>query len=115
MASWLVFTIFAVEDVFASTGKWGGALLGRNCICRVYLHRNVFGCPWKDHLQLHNFLIPWTCLCMGIFLVKTIKRVMFSEVRRHESSQQHFLLLLIAFAQFPLSIWLGNVGVHWLF
>ncbi|XP_058181482.1 uncharacterized protein LOC131299923 [Rhododendron vialii] len=63
----------------------------------------------------YYFLMPWTCLCMAIFLVKTMKRVLFSEVRSHESSKQHFLLLLIALAQFPLFIWLGNVGVHWLF
>lgn len=63
----------------------------------------------------YYFLMPWTCLCMAIFLVKTMKRVLFSEVRSHESSKQHYLLLLIALAQFPLFIWLGNVGVHWLF
>ncbi|GFY92791.1 integral membrane HRF1 family protein [Actinidia rufa] len=47
-ASWLVFTIFAVEDVFASTEKWGGALLGHNCICRV---RNC-GWYWPPELVL---------------------------------------------------------------
>ncbi|KAH7833726.1 hypothetical protein Vadar_009089 [Vaccinium darrowii] len=63
----------------------------------------------------YYFLMPWTGLCMAIFLVKTMKRVLFSEVRSHESSKQHYLLLIIASAQFPLFVWLGNVGFHWLF
>ncbi|XP_047335165.1 protein YIF1B-A-like [Impatiens glandulifera] len=65
---------------------------------------------WRHSYYL---LMPWTCLCMGIFLVKTLKRV--SEVRSHDSSKQHYLLLFIALAQFPLFLWLGNVTVHWLF
>lgn len=60
-------------------------------------------------------LMPFTCLCMGIFLVKTMKRVLFAEVRSHDSSKRHFRLLFIAFAQFPLYIWLGNIGVNWFF
>ncbi|CAL5353645.1 unnamed protein product [Camellia sinensis] len=27
----------------------------------------------------YYFLMPWTCLCMGIYLVKTMKRVLFAE------------------------------------
>ncbi|KAM7461238.1 hypothetical protein LguiA_029359 [Lonicera macranthoides] len=60
-------------------------------------------------------LMPFTCLCMGIFLVKTMKRVLFAEVRSHDSSKRHFRLLFIAFAQLPLYIWLGNIGVNWFF
>ncbi|KAM0071402.1 putative Yif1 family protein [Helianthus debilis subsp. tardiflorus] len=41
---------------------------------------------------------------MGIFLVKTMKRVLFSEVRSFDSSRHHYLLLFIALAQFPLFI-----------
>lgn len=63
----------------------------------------------------YYFLMPWTCLCMGIFLVKTMKRVLFSEVRSFDSSRHHYLLLFIAIAQFPLFIWLGNITVNWLF
>ncbi|KAA8531418.1 hypothetical protein F0562_006229 [Nyssa sinensis] len=63
----------------------------------------------------YYFLMPWTCLCMGVFLVKTMKRVLFAEVRSSDSSKHHYLLLFIALAQFPLFIWLGNIGVHWLF
>ncbi|CAH1431832.1 unnamed protein product [Lactuca virosa] len=63
----------------------------------------------------YYFLMPWTCLCMGIFLVKTMKRVLFSEVRSFDSSRHHYLLLFIALAQFPLFVWLGNITVNWLF
>ncbi|KAI4364304.1 hypothetical protein MLD38_020415 [Melastoma candidum] len=60
-------------------------------------------------------LLPWTCLCTGIFLVKTMKRVLFAEVRTYDSSRHHYLLLFIALAQFPLFMWLGNISVNWLF
>ncbi|KAJ0796751.1 putative Yif1 family protein [Helianthus annuus] len=56
----------------------------------------------------YYFLMSWTCLCMGIVLVKTKKRVLFSEVRSFDSSRHHYLLLFIVLAQFPLFIWLGN-------
>jgi hypothetical protein len=58
-------------------------------------------------------LMPCACLCMGIFLVKTMKRVLFAEVRSFDSSRHHFLLLLIALVQFPFFAWLGNVSVNW--
>ncbi|KAL8159721.1 hypothetical protein V2J09_001258 [Rumex salicifolius] len=60
-------------------------------------------------------LMPWTCLCMGIFLLKTMKRVLYAEVRSYDSSRHHYLLLFIVLAQFPLFIWLGNISLHWLF
>ncbi|XP_022754119.1 protein YIF1B-like isoform X4 [Durio zibethinus] len=63
----------------------------------------------------YYFLMPWTCLCMGVFLVKTMKRVLFAEVRSYDSSRHHYLLLFIALAQFPLFTWLGNITVNWLF
>jgi hypothetical protein len=59
-------------------------------------------------------LMPWTCLCMGVFLVKTMKRVLFAEVRSYDSSRHHYLLLFIGLAQFPLFTWLGNISVNWL-
>ncbi|KAJ1435434.1 Yif1 family [Sesbania bispinosa] len=61
----------------------------------------------------YYILMPWTCLCMGIFLVKTMKRVLFAEVRTYDSSKHHYLLLFIALAQFPLFTWLGNITVNW--
>ncbi|XP_065867977.1 uncharacterized protein [Euphorbia lathyris] len=63
----------------------------------------------------YYFLMPWACLCMGIFLVKTMKRVLFAEVRSYDSSKHHYLLLFIALAQFPLFTWLGNITINWLF
>lgn len=62
----------------------------------------------------YYFLMPWTCLCTGIFLVKTMKRVLFAEMRSYDSSRHHYLLLFIALAQFPLFVWLGNVSIRWL-
>ncbi|KAK4777563.1 hypothetical protein SAY87_017750 [Trapa incisa] len=64
---------------------------------------------------LYYALMPLTCLCMGIFLVKTMKRVLFTEVRNYDSSRHHFLLLLVGLAQFPLLLWLGNITINWLF
>lgn len=60
----------------------------------------------------YYILMPWFCICMGIFLVKTMKQVLFAEVRSYEkhSSRHHYLLLFMALAQFPLFFWLGNVG-----
>ncbi|MQL70224.1 hypothetical protein Taro_002506, partial [Colocasia esculenta] len=58
----------------------------------------------------YYFLLPWICLCMGIFLVKTMKRVVFTGGRSHQQGRQHYLLLLVIAAQFPLFFWLGNLG-----
>ncbi|XP_061362093.1 uncharacterized protein LOC133305865 [Gastrolobium bilobum] len=60
----------------------------------------------------YYFLMLWTCLCMAMFLVKTMKRV--AEVRSYDSSRHHYLLLFIALAQIPLFAWLGNITVNWL-
>lgn len=53
----------------------------------------------------------WGSLCMGIFLVKTMKRILISEVRSFEkhSTKRNYLLLLMAFSQIPLLFWLGNI------
>ncbi|PKA60989.1 hypothetical protein AXF42_Ash019978 [Apostasia shenzhenica] len=61
----------------------------------------------------YYFMMPWMSLCMGVFLVKTMKRVLFTEMRSYEkhSSRQHYVLLFMAIAQFPLFFWLGNVAV----
>lgn len=63
---------------------------------------------------VYFFLLLWTCLCMAIFLVKTMKRVLLSEARSYDSSRHHYLLLFIAVAQFPLLFWLGNITLNWL-
>ncbi|KAG6406018.1 hypothetical protein SASPL_133614 [Salvia splendens] len=36
----------------------------------------------------YYFLLPWTCLGMGIFLVKTMKRVLFAG---YDSTRHHYL------------------------
>ncbi|MBA0612275.1 hypothetical protein Godav_012901 [Gossypium davidsonii] len=77
-------------------------------LCLAVLGRIV----WR---YSYYFLMPWTCLCMGVFLVKTMKRVLFAEVRSYDSSKHHYLLLFIALVQFPLFTWLGNISVNWLF
>ncbi|KAF5742742.1 protein YIF1B [Tripterygium wilfordii] len=35
----------------------------------------------------YYFVMPWTCLYMGIFLVKTMKRVLFAEVRSKKKEE----------------------------
>ncbi|CAJ1947304.1 unnamed protein product [Sphenostylis stenocarpa] len=76
-------------------------------ICLAVLGRIILG-------YSYYFLMPWTCLCMGVFLVKTMKRVLFAEVRSYDSSKHHYLLLFIALVQFPLFTWLGNITINWL-
>ncbi|XP_059286978.1 uncharacterized protein LOC132040366 isoform X1 [Lycium ferocissimum] len=53
------------------------------------------------------------CFCMGVFLIKTMKRILISEVRSFEkhSTKRNYLLLFMALSQIPLLFWLGNVGV----
>ncbi|KAJ7543305.1 hypothetical protein O6H91_09G033100 [Diphasiastrum complanatum] len=53
-------------------------------------------------------ILPWTSLCMAVFLVKTLKRILFAEVRNYDrdSSRHHYLLLFLAVAQLPLFFWL---------
>ncbi|WOL08031.1 protein YIF1B-B [Canna indica] len=52
-----------------------------------------------------------TSFLMGVFLLKTMKRVLFTEMRSYEkhSSRQHYLLLFMVIAQFPLFWWLGKI------
>ncbi|KAF7020009.1 hypothetical protein CFC21_033132 [Triticum aestivum] len=57
-------------------------------------------------------MMPWMSMCMGIFLVRTMKRVIFTEMRGSErhSTRQHYFLLFMAIVQFPLFFWLGSIG-----
>lgn len=75
-------------------------------LCLAVLGRIVGG-------YSYYIVMPWTCLCMAVFLVKTMKRVLFAEVRSYDSSKHHYLLLFIALVQIPLFIWLGNITVNW--
>ncbi|XP_002988500.2 protein YIF1B [Selaginella moellendorffii] len=56
---------------------------------------------------LFYFALLWTGICMGVFLVKTLKRVFLAEVRSYErdSSKHHYLLLFVAIAQVPIFLW----------
>ncbi|KAJ1701156.1 hypothetical protein LUZ63_000935 [Rhynchospora breviuscula] len=60
----------------------------------------------------YYFIMPCMSLCMGIFLVKTAKRIIFTEARNYErrSSRQNYLLLFVAIAQFPFFFLLGRIG-----
>ncbi|KAL6331449.1 hypothetical protein AAG906_011389 [Vitis piasezkii] len=55
----------------------------------------------------------WGCFCTGVFLVKTIKRILIAEVTSYEknSSKRNYLLLLVAMTQMPLLFWLGHIRV----
>lgn len=55
----------------------------------------------------------WQCFCMGVFLVKTMKRILVAEVptsqKSGSSAKRNYLLLLVAIAQFPVLFWLGKL------
>ncbi|BBM96988.1 hypothetical protein Mp_1g02100 [Marchantia polymorpha subsp. ruderalis] len=46
----------------------------------------------------------WTGLCMEIFLVKSMKRILFAEVRSYDRdcSRHHYVLLYMGVVQLPL-------------
>ncbi|KAL0337721.1 UNVERIFIED_CONTAM: protein YIF1B [Sesamum calycinum] len=56
----------------------------------------------------------WESLCMGVLLVKTMKRILISEVQSFEknSTKRNYILLFTAAAQIPLLFWLGSVSVE---
>ncbi|KAK1317852.1 hypothetical protein QJS10_CPA05g01473 [Acorus calamus] len=58
----------------------------------------------------YYFMMPWMCVCMGVFLVKTMKRVLFAEMRSYGSSRLNYMLLFMAAVQIPLFFWLGGFG-----
>ncbi|KAG8367616.1 hypothetical protein BUALT_Bualt16G0090800 [Buddleja alternifolia] len=62
---------------------------------------------------LFSVVTLWESFCMGVLLVKTMKRILISEVQSFEknSTRRNYILLLMAAAQIPLLFWLGNVGV----
>ncbi|CAA7399420.1 unnamed protein product [Spirodela intermedia] len=55
-------------------------------------------------------VLPFAGLCGGVFLVKTMKRIVFSGGRSYDhGGRLNYLLLSLVAAQFPLLLWLGNV------
>mmetsp|Transcript_7310 Transcript_7310/g.18024 ORF Transcript_7310/g.18024 Transcript_7310/m.18024 type:complete len:314 (+) Transcript_7310:227-1168(+) len=56
--------------------------------------------------------LAWGTLCMGVFLVKTFKRILYSQTRqasKQNSKRQSYMLLAISLAQLPLAYWLGYI------
>ena len=67
----------------------------------------MFAGHWGYYVAL-----AWGTLCMGVFLVKTLKRILYSQTRqasKQHSKRQSYMLLGIAMAQLPLAYWLGKV------
>eukprot|EP00271_Cylindrocystis_brebissonii_P015158 TRINITY_DN37299_c0_g1_i1.p1 TRINITY_DN37299_c0_g1~~TRINITY_DN37299_c0_g1_i1.p1 ORF type:complete len:316 (+),score=39.54 TRINITY_DN37299_c0_g1_i1:213-1160(+) len=66
---------------------------------------------WTIWHHAYYPVIIWTSLCSAIFLVKTMKRVLFSESRSYsqETSLHHYSLIGLAVLQFPLALWLGRL------
>lgn len=93
-----------ILDVVAYTGYTFVALsviLLAKMVSRNYCFFFVF----------YGVALTWECLCTGVFLVKTIKRILIAEVTgyHNNSTKRNYLLLLVAFAQIPLLFWLTNV------
>ncbi|KAI3932102.1 hypothetical protein MKW92_011834 [Papaver armeniacum] len=110
MVGWFLQVLLLKASLY-SLGSGGGSIAGHcgiRWICIYGMCVAVLGrLVWS---YSYYFVMPWTCLCMGVFLVKTMKRVLFAEVRSSDSSKHHYLLLFMALVQFPLFIWLGSVG-----
>ena len=53
--------------------------------------------------------LAWGSLCMGVFLVKTVKRILFSQSQytTFDMKKYNYLLLIIAIGQLPIAYWLG--------
>uniref|UniRef100_A0A7S1X8F4 Uncharacterized protein n=1 Tax=Tetraselmis chuii TaxID=63592 RepID=A0A7S1X8F4_9CHLO len=60
-----------------------------------------------------SYYIMWaySSVCMAVFLVRTMKRIIFHEVRQYgvDRTMHNYLLLGVAAAQFPLGLWMGHV------
>ena len=72
---------------------------------------SVIGVPCI-HVDSSGFHCWCPCrLSTAMFLVRTMKRVMFAETRHYErdSARHRYLLLLLAACQFPLAMWLGKL------
>lgn len=61
------------------------------------------------------FFLAWGILCNGVFMAKTLKRIIFSEARQGgyahgggASSSHNYVLLLIVVMQLPIHVWLSS-------
>jgi hypothetical protein len=89
-----------ILDVVAYSGY---AFVG---ICVTIMGRII-----SRHFIIHWILSIWTGLWMAVFLVRTLKRILFAEARNYDrdSSKHHYLLLFTGVAQIPLFFWLGSL------
>jgi len=78
----------------------------------VFLHAAVqvlaaaAGGTWAYYAAL-----AWGALCMAVFLVKTLKRILFSQHQysTFDMNKYNYILLLIAAGQIPMLLLLGGV------
>mmetsp|Transcript_21071 Transcript_21071/g.54030 ORF Transcript_21071/g.54030 Transcript_21071/m.54030 type:complete len:105 (-) Transcript_21071:193-507(-) len=56
-------------------------------------------------------LWAYCSICTAVFLVRTMKRIIFHEVRQYgvDRTMHNYLLLAVAVAQFPVGLWMGHV------
>jgi len=56
-------------------------------------------------------LWAYSSLCIAVFLVRTMKRIILHEVRQYNVDRKthNYLLLGLAVAQFPMCLWLGHI------
>ena len=77
--------------------------------------RKTKKCAWWHDGLIGNYFLnvwAWCCsLCLAMFLVKTMKRVLFAETRNYtsETSRHHYALLAMGALQVPLALYLGIV------
>lgn len=59
-------------------------------------------------------LLLWGGLCTAVFMVKTMKRVVYTEARAYggDAQRRNTLLLGLALLQLPFSFWLGHLPVQ---
>ncbi len=59
-------------------------------------------------------LLLWGGLCTAVFMVKTMKRIVYAEARQYggDPSRRNYLLLALALLQVPFAWWLGHLPVH---
>mmetsp|Transcript_15847 Transcript_15847/g.19069 ORF Transcript_15847/g.19069 Transcript_15847/m.19069 type:complete len:319 (+) Transcript_15847:330-1286(+) len=70
----------------------------------------VFGCGLGKYGKYgYYFTWLWGSSCMAVFIVKTMKRIIFAEARHYgvDSKSNNYHLLAIALIQYPVAYWLA--------
>ena len=59
-------------------------------------------------------LLLWGGLCTAVFMVKTMKRVVYTEARAYggDAQRRNTLLLCLALLQLPFAFWLGHLPLR---